>query len=68
MNKVLKVVVDRQRCVSSGNCADIAGAVFTQDDQTGVVVLLQDKPDPAQYESVRKAAQCCPSQAISVQE
>jgi ferredoxin len=66
--KSLKVIVDTKRCVSSGNCADLVPAVFTQDDNTGVVMLLQERPDASLAEVVRKAALCCPSQAISIEE
>lgn len=66
--KSLRVIVDTKRCVSSGNCADLVPGVFTQDDDTGVVILLKERPDPALREAVRKAALCCPSQAISVEE
>ncbi|MEO8752150.1 MAG: ferredoxin [Casimicrobiaceae bacterium] len=64
----MRVIVDRGRCVSSGNCADLAPLVFTQDDDSGVVVLLQEHPDESLREVVRRAAMLCPSQAIRVEE
>ena len=67
-NTPLKVIVDTTRCVSSGNCADLVPGVFTQDDSTGVVVLLQEYPDPSLRQKVKKAALCCPSQAFVVEE
>jgi len=66
--KRLTVVVDKNRCASSGNCAEIAGVVFTQDDATGVVILLQEHPDESQRELVKRAAAVCPAQAIVVKE
>jgi ferredoxin len=67
-HKCLRVVVDNERCVSSGNCADIAPLVFTQDDDTGVVILLKEHPDDSLREAVLRAASLCPSQAIAVHE
>jgi ferredoxin len=56
------------RCASSGNCADIAAAVFTQEDDTGVVVVLTDHPDQTLWAEVRQAAMLCPAQAIEILE
>jgi ferredoxin len=64
----LRVSIDASRCASSGNCADLAPGVFTQDDNTGVVILLVERPTPAQHEAVRNAERLCPAQAISVHE
>ncbi|HSV83236.1 MAG TPA: ferredoxin [Ramlibacter sp.] len=70
MNKIakLKVSIDASRCASSGNCADLAPGIFTQDDNTGIVILLVESPSPAQYEAVRNAERLCPAQAITVIE
>jgi ferredoxin len=64
--KKLQVTVDAARCASSGNCADLEPLVFSQDDRTGVVILLQAEPDPALREAVERAAMLCPAQAIKV--
>lgn len=66
--KPLRLIVDRERCVSSGNCADLAPLVFTQDDDTGVVILLMEHPEESLREVVKRAAMLCPSQAIRVEE
>jgi ferredoxin len=67
-HKCLRVLVDRTRCVSSGNCADIEPLVFAQEDAGGVVVLLSEYPDRSLYETVQQAAALCPSQAITCKE
>jgi ferredoxin len=64
----MKVVVDQDKCVSSGQCVLNAGQVFDQRDEDGVVVLLNDNPPADQAEPVRKAAAACPAQAIHVEE
>jgi ferredoxin len=60
----LSVEVDQERCASSGNCADIAPAVFTQDDDTGVVMLLDPHPGEELVKDVETAESLCPAQAI----
>jgi len=64
----MKVVVHKDRCSSSGNCAEIAASVFTQDERTGVVVLLQEHPSEALRQAVKRAELLCPTQAIEVSE
>jgi ferredoxin len=64
----MKVVVDQDKCVSSGQCVLNADEVFDQRDDDGVVVLLNDSPSPEQADSVRKAAAACPALAIDIEE
>jgi ferredoxin len=62
----MKVRVDREKCVAAGQCVLAAAAVFDQDENEGVVILLNDHPSADQYDAVRLAAQMCPSSAIDV--
>jgi ferredoxin len=64
----MKVTVDRDRCVASGQCVLAAAAVFDQDENDGVVILLNDNPSTDQYDAVRLAAQMCPASVIEVTE
>ena len=64
----MKVSVDQDKCVSSGQCVFNAGDVFDQRDDDGVVVLLDDNPPPEQEENARKAAAACPALAIDIEE
>lgn len=52
--------LDRDRCIGVGNCVAVAPQSFDQDDD-GVVVFLSELAD---MDSVRAAAQECPSGAI----
>lgn len=60
---VIRVAVDRERCVGSGNCLYWAPGTFDLDDD-GVAVVI----DPAGEEEERivVAAEGCPTRAISV--
>lgn len=64
----MKVHVDQQKCVGSGQCARTVPAVFDQRDEDGIVVLRASRPDAGLEAAVRKAARHCPSQAIRIEE
>jgi ferredoxin len=64
----VKVIVDQDKCVSSGMCVMNAGDVFDQRDDDGVVELLVDEPGPDQAEETRKAVAACPALAIHIEE
>lgn len=58
-----RVRVVTQRCISSGNCIDVASDAFDMDDD-GQVVALVDEVDDQLRDRVELAAQVCPVQAI----
>jgi len=64
----MKVTVDQDKCVSSGQCVLNAAEIFDQRDDNGVVVLLNENPPPPQAENARKAAAACPALAIDIEE
>jgi ferredoxin len=64
----VKVTVDQDKCVSSGQCVLNAGELFDQRDDDGVVVLLNDNPPSDQSENARNAAAACPALAIDIEE
>lgn len=64
----MRVTVDQDKCVSSGQCVLNASDVFDQRDDDGVVELLVENPNPEQAEGARKAAAACPALAIEIEE
>lgn len=64
----MKVTVDQDKCVSSGQCVLNAAEVFDQCDEDGVVVLLEPEPGPDQTDNARRAAAACPALAIQIEE
>ncbi len=62
---VMRVTTDRDRCVGAGQCAMLSPEVFDQDDD-GLVVVLQEKPAAELLEDVHRAVELCPSQSIHV--
>jgi ferredoxin len=61
----MHVEVSVPKCVGSGQCVVIAPEVFDQQDD-GMVILLDDSPAPGHHDSVREAALVCPSAAITL--
>jgi ferredoxin len=64
----MKVTVDQDNCISSGNCVMHSSKVFDQRDEDGVVVLLNENPSAEQAENVRRAASDCPAHVIHIEE
>ncbi len=64
----MKVTVDQDKCISSGQCVSHTSAVFDQRDDDGVVVLLDENPPAEQAENVRRAPADCPSAAIYIED
>jgi ferredoxin len=62
---VVKVTADRDVCIGAGNCVMVANAVFDQDDD-GIVVVLVDEVPESEEDHAREAVKLCPSQALRV--
>jgi ferredoxin len=61
----MAVVVQRDACVGAGQCALVAPDVFDQDDD-GLVLLLQADPVGSELDTAVKAARLCPARVITV--
>ncbi len=59
----IKVEVDRDLCIGSGDCVDSTPDVFALDDEGKAVVLDQDA---AEVDDIVEAARNCPVTAIFV--
>jgi ferredoxin len=59
----MRIDIDRDRCVGSGNCLFWAPATFDLDDGGTSIVIDPDGDDP---DTVRVAAEGCPTRAITV--
>jgi ferredoxin len=64
----VRVAADREMCIGSGNCVFSAPAVFDQDDDEGLVVLLTANIGPQDLDAVRDAVVHCPSGALRIVE
>ncbi|NUS12574.1 MAG: ferredoxin [Streptomyces sp.] len=63
----MKVKLDADKCVASGQCVLAAMDVFDQDDD-GIAILLEDRPAPELLDDVEEAIAVCPAAAIRLVE
>ncbi|GLY75491.1 ferredoxin [Actinoallomurus iriomotensis] len=63
----MNVLVDPDRCCSSGLCVLAVPSVFEQDEDC-VVRLADARPPQDTHQRVREAARRCPGRAITVLE
>jgi len=59
----MELLVDRGKCMGSGNCSFHAPHTFDLDDQMKVVVM---DPDGDSADAVANAVEGCPTKAISI--
>ncbi|MFP5022250.1 ferredoxin [Pseudonocardia phyllosphaerae] len=64
----MKIEVDKDACIGSGQCLLTAPEVFDQRDDDAIVELLDAEPPESEYPAVRDAARGCPAGAITVHE
>lgn len=59
-----RVEADRSLCMGAGMCALNAPEVFDQDEEEGLVVVLDAEPPAERRYAVRDAVNLCPASAI----
>jgi ferredoxin len=64
----MRVAADRDVCIGSGMCLRTAPAVFDQDDDEGLVVLLAADVPAEDADAARQAVALCPSGALRLVE
>lgn len=57
----MRIRIDREKCVSAGNCVVTAPTVFILDDEEKATLLDVNSVDE---ETLRLAAELCPTEAI----
>ncbi|GAA3707137.1 ferredoxin [Streptomyces tremellae] len=64
----MRIDLDQDRCVASGQCVLAAPDAFDQREEDGIAVLLVEEPPAGAEEDVRQAATVCPALAIRLAE
>ena len=60
----MMLTVDRTACTGAGNCVRLAPDWFDQDDDEGLVVLLDDSPPDGLSRLMQDVVDACPTGAI----
>ncbi|MFH1188902.1 MAG: ferredoxin [bacterium] len=60
-SKIGKIVVDRDLCIAAASCIAVSGETFEFDAENKAVVI---DPNAADDETLRMAAESCPTKAI----
>jgi ferredoxin len=60
----MHIKVDVEKCIGAGQCVNAAPTVFAQNEDDGMVVLLDEAPSAEKAASVRSAIRLCPARAI----
>lgn len=63
----VRVTIDPDLCIGSGDCTRVAPAAFRLDEATGVSVPTPQAP-AVPLDALRRAALGCPTQAIRVED
>jgi ferredoxin len=63
----IRVIVDESRCVGSGMCLFTEPAVFDQDEETGIVIVLDENSSADLLTTLQRAVEGCPGQAIRLE-
>lgn len=63
----MKVEVNEKHCVASGACVLAAPDLFDQDDD-GIVLVLEEHPGETRHAAARRAAAACPAQVIHLRD
>ena len=59
----MRITLDCDVCIGSGNCVRIAADIFDQDAEA-IVTLVDPTPPPDRIDAVRAAVDSCPTSAI----
>lgn len=61
----VRIIIDREACMGSGNCSYWAPGLFDLDDD-GIAVVIGDPT--GRDEDIRLAVEACPTRAISTSD
>ncbi|QNP69695.1 ferredoxin [Streptomyces roseirectus] len=61
----MRVIATPSTCAVSSLCVYRLPTVFDQDED-GLVLILDDHPDPTLHEELHRAARACPTNSIKI--
>jgi ferredoxin len=60
----VRIEIDIDKCVGAGVCVVAAPTIFDQNDEDGVIIVLDENPSAPQHAAVQDAAARCPAAVI----
>jgi ferredoxin len=64
----MRVTVDRNKCCGAGSCVRTAPQAFDQNEEDGLVVVLDSEPPQDLLPLVSEAADICPNGVITIEQ
>jgi ferredoxin len=64
--ELFRVIADRDKCIASGACVLACPDVFEQDED-GIVVVLNELPPPRLRDAADAALRACPAAVIEIE-
>lgn len=64
----MRIIADKSRCIAAGQCVLKSPTLFDQQEEDGMVIVLNDNPSSEMRDAARLAARVCPSGAILIEE
>ncbi|MCW2494488.1 ferredoxin [Jatrophihabitans sp.] len=65
MTGPVRIAVDGELCIASGQCVLVAPDIFDQDDD-GIAIVIDPDPAPGRQADLEDAANRCPARAIVI--
>jgi ferredoxin len=63
----MRVIAEVDKCIGAGTCVRVAGRVFSQDEDTGLVEVLVQNPDDSERAALESAVKLCPTHALKLE-
>jgi ferredoxin len=64
----MRIEADLTRCIGAGQCVLNASPVFSQDEDTGLVVVHPEMISNAEREAIENAVYACPTRALTLHD
>ncbi len=66
--KSFRIVLHTDKCIGAGHCVTCAPDLFSQNEDDGVVILLNENPPMDRYAAAESAVRMCPTGVIELQK
>ncbi|KAA9384102.1 ferredoxin [Neorhizobium galegae] len=64
----MRIIVDVDKCIGAGQCVTAAPTVFAQNEDDGMVIVLDEHPSEDKQAGVRSAIRLCPARVIVAED